>query len=201
MSDLSHVIADLSQLLPETAALIAHPDSAPGGGSHRKPGSKPPWNNAVATVLFDALETIRRLEQEIRSDLAGRHVPPRPHAVTGETLASISRLAHAIPAELQDDAARQLAHHVTAILQLPAIDREERWRKIAGAPCPYCGLAMLLAAPQSGRVTCLRHGTCFDSNGNHPRGVMTIGQASGQPMIAWADGVIQIPPAQEGLAS
>ena len=201
MSDLDSVCSDLSQLLPEAAVLIHQPDSTPGSG-HDKPHSKPPWNAAVANVVYDALETIRRLHADIGSEVAGRYIQPsKPHAHTGGTLIAITRLAQALEPQAQDDAMRQLAYHVTQILQLPAIDREERWRKIAGAACPYCGLPMLLAAPQSGRVTCLRYGNCSDSNGQHPRGVMTIGQASGQPMIVWSDGVIQTPPAQEGLAS
>ena len=189
---LADACADLETWLPRARILLAQPDTAPTTG-HAAPGSQPPWNAAVADALFGALEGIRGIEQDMRERLSGRSTERRPHAQAGATIRSIQRLAHALPDDGRQDITRQLARYTLLILQLPAVGREERWRKIAGAPCPYCGVPMLLAAPQSGRVTCLRYGACFDSRDCHPTGVMAVGDVSGQPMIAWADGFIQVP--------
>lgn len=193
MTRLDDAVTDLREWLPRAAVLIAEPDTD-GTRSHTAPASKPPWNAAVGDALLDALEGTRRIEHELRSDIANRHVAIRPYAQTGRTLESIQRLACAASSDDQRHAVIQLTRYTTTILQLPAVGREERWRKIAGAPCPYCGLNMLLAAPKSGLVTCLRFGACFDSRECHPTGVMDIGPVSGEPVIAWADGHIQHPP-------
>ena len=186
MTTLEQACDDLTLWLPRAAVLLAQPDTAPTSG-HAAPGSAPPWNAAVANALFDALEGIRELEQSLR----GRD--RRPHAVTGRTLQSIQRLAHALPDDARQDIARQLTRYAILILRLPAVDQEERPRRI-DATCPYCQLSMLRAYMRDGRVTCLRQGACFDADGRHPVGYMTRGEASGEPFIAWADGFIQIPP-------
>ena len=193
MTTVTQAVTDLTTWLPHAQALTHQPDTV-ATSIRGKPGSRPPWNPAVANALLDALEGIRRLEQAMRSQVANRHVTIRSIHVTGGTLESITRLSAASSTDEQHQVVVQLTRYTTTILQLPAIGREERWRKITGAACPYCGLNMLLAAPQSGRVTCLRFGACFDSRDCHPVGVMDIGPVSGEPMIAWADGRIQLPP-------
>jgi len=79
---------------------------------------------------------------------------------------------------------------VTAVRQLPAIDEAERFRRVHGASCPYCGLPMLRLGERSGRVTCVRFGACSDRRGEHPAGFVSR-SVSGEPMIAWADGYNQ----------
>ena len=190
MTTLEQACDDLTLWLPRAAVLLAHPATAPTTG-RSKPGSQPPWNTAVANALFDALEGIREIEATMRG--RGR----RPHAQAGATIASIVRLSQAVPSDDLKDVTRQLTRYTVTILQLAAIDQEERPRKI-DARCPYCEFPMLRVYPRSGRVSCLRQGACFDSRECHPTGVMAVGDASGQPMIAWADGRIQIPP--EGTA-
>ena len=203
---LADACADLETWLPRARVLLAHPDIAPTTG-HAAPGSSPPWNAAVADALFGPHEAVRRLEASLRLAVTG-HTGARRSGSDGSTIAAIRasvRLAYALrpcPGHPVDGkpcrcdwcrAVAMVRRLVTVIQQLPAIDEAERWRKIAGAPCPYCGVPMLLAAPQSGRVTCLRYGACFDSRDCHPTGVMAVGDVSGQPMIAWADGFIQVP--------
>jgi hypothetical protein len=34
-------------------------------------------------------------------------------------------------------------------------------------------------------------GCCFDGDGVHPVGTITVGERSGDPLIAWADGYVQ----------
>jgi len=88
------------------------------------------------------------------------------------------------------EAARILDRWSLAICQLAAIDEAERWQKVSGAACPYCGHPMLRLSPRSGRVTCLRFGACWDGNGDHPQGQVDH-SVGGEPMVAWADGLCQ----------
>jgi hypothetical protein len=194
--DVAQAANELAAWLPYAAAIIACPDTT-GGGIHGKPGSRPPWNPAAANAVFDAIQAVLQLEREMREDVTGRHAPLKPHARTGAALDAITSLANAIPEADRRYVVAILIRHVTTILQLAAIDREERWQKITGAHCPYCGTPMLRFGKQSGRVSCLRLGACTDSNGDHPKGILTTGHASGQPIIAWADGTIQQPPTEE----
>jgi hypothetical protein len=73
------------------------------------------------------------------------------------------------------------------IQQLPAIDEMERPQRVS-AECPYCRFPMMTLYPKSGRVTCLRYGTCFDGDGNHPVGTAERGRLG--PCVVWADGFV-----------
>ena len=88
--------------------------------------------------------------------------------------------------ELQQ-AERDLMRCVIVIQQLRAIDREERPVRVA-ANCPYCQVPMVMLYPQSGRVTCTRHGACFDGDGRHPVGTVENGRLG--PCVIWADGLV-----------
>jgi hypothetical protein len=192
MTDLAAVCDDLAEWLPRAAALTAIPDTTPGGGRHHQE-SRPPWNPAAATAVYDALETIRRAEQELRSELAGRYVHRRPHAATGHLLEQIPRLAEALPA-MGAHITAELHRRLSAILQLDGIGEQEPVRRITGARCPYCGAQTILIMAMSALVACGDPG-CRDSNGQRPRGALAAGAASGQPLIAWADGITQHPQA------
>jgi len=188
---LAEVCDDLAAWLPRAAALTTTQDAA-AGGTRTQPSSRPPWNPAAASAVYDTLETIRRTEQQVRAEVTGRPQPRQPHARTGDTLTAIPRLAEAL--DDTSDITRQLHRQLATLLRLDAIGEREPVVKVLGATCPYCGYRMLLAALQSARVTCARP-DCLDTNGDHPRGIISEGAASGQPLIAWADGTTQHPAA------
>ncbi len=187
---LAEACGDLRRVLPEAGARIAYPDSD-GTRTRHQPGSSPPWNGAVAAALFDALEGIRQLAVAYRLQVAGRHTPRRPMSATGATLTEIISLSYAVAPGERDQAVIMLNRWTTAILQLPAIDEQERPQRVA-SPCPYCGFGMLRVFPRSGRVTCLRYGACFDGDGNHPVGMVEVGRVSAEPLLVWRDGKIQV---------
>jgi hypothetical protein len=145
---------------------------------------------------MDAHEGLRRLEASLRLAVTG-HTGPRRGGSDANTLAAIAaieNLGAAVTVRACTDAARIIDRWSVAIQQLAAIDEAERWQRVSGAPCPYCGTPMLRLAPRSGRVTCLRFGVCFDSDGRHPVGRVEAGPASGKPLITWADGTTQVAP-------
>jgi hypothetical protein len=181
--------ADLEQWLPVAAALIATPDTAPGPGTRTAPGSKPPWNAEKANLVHGIVAGLVDWEAEFRQQVTGT-VRARPaYRQTGTVLRSIASMATAVLEQDADDARRWMEAQVTAIMQLPAVDVEERPRKVRSA-CPFCGLGMLRLLPRSGRVTCLRYGACRDGDGAHPTGELAISHLDGEPRIYWSDGSV-----------
>lgn len=188
MTGVAEACAALAAALPRAQALIAVPDTDGTTTASRKPGSKPPWNQAVANAVLDALEGVRRLEASLRP--GGSTAAPRPYARTGAALDAIGRLAEAVTRDDADEAARLLARWETAIGQLPAIDEAEHWQRV-DAECSYCRFPNALrVAVRSGRVTCIRYGACLDADGKHPTGVMEVSQLDGSPRISWSDGLV-----------
>src|SRR5258708_21777136 len=192
-------VDELTRWLPAAQALTTQPD-ADGTRGRGPPASRPPWNGAAAMVLLDAVEGTRRLEAAWRS---GHR---RPVAAIGAVLASIVRLSYGLPDcpprehDQQNrplpcrcqrcEAVRSFSRWTVAILQLPAVDQEERPLRVP-SPCPYCLFPMLRVFPRSGRVACLRGaGACADGDGNPPTGLMGRSQMDGSPVVAWADGLV-----------
>ena len=193
MSDLAQARDDLLAWLPVVQALTAEPDTD-GHAGRSKPGSRPPWNGEAAMLLFTIHAGVREVEQELRHDVTGR--PARECRRTGwsdgntaRAVDAIAKLGEAAGAELAGDAEWQLTAWATQIMQLPAVDLEERPQRVR-AKCPYCHAPMLRVLPRSGRVTCLRYGACQDSDGNHPVGEIGRSQLDGSPMVAWRDGLV-----------
>lgn len=198
MTALADALADIGEWLPRAAALTASPDTAPTspGG---KPGSRPPWNQASANALWDALAVIADTEAMFRFLVTGRSGQRRPASATGAALAAIASLGHAVPQDYARQAARELGERVNAILRLPAIDEIECWERLrAGADgsrpcCPFCSTPNLRVAVRAGLVACVLPG-CADGAGNRPVATMMIGAASGKPMVVWGDGTVQAAP-------
>ena len=188
MTALSDACADYAAAVPLAEALIAAPD-ADGTSGRGQPSSRFPGNSAAFNATMDALEGARQIEAAWRSQAAGHPVPRRAMTHTGTTLASLQRLAHHATDAEQQDAARNLTRWTTAICQLPAVDREERPQRVA-ASCPYCGFHMLRLYARAGRVTCLRYGACFDSDGLHPVGHADRNRITGDGEIVWHDGLV-----------
>ncbi len=179
MTALAEACADLAAWLPHARQLITQPDTT-GHAGHTKPGSKPPWNAQVANVLLDPHAGVRELEQDLLYQVSGRiRVRGGSDRNTVLAIEAIGRLAAAVDEAVADDAARQLNRYVTAIMQLPAVDLEERCRKVA-VPCPRCDRCMLRIFERSGRVACLG---CFS------KGLMMAGTVS-DGYIEWQDGTL-----------
>lgn len=188
MTDLAQACADLAAWLPHAEDLVTEPD-ADGSTGRSAPASRPPWNAAAANAVFDVHAGVRELEQTMRYLVTGTLIRRGgSDAATAAALAAIPALAEALPAAAATAAARQVERWVTEILQLPAIDQEDRPVRVM-APCPYCRMAMLRVYPRSGRVTCLRYGACADSDGRHPIGDIGRG-IDGTPRVLWHDGLV-----------
>jgi hypothetical protein len=179
---LEECVGELEYWLPRAQALTHIPDTTPSPGRAR-PASKPPWNSSAAMAVLDAAEGARQLEAAWR---AGRL---RPISATGAVLASLVRLSYAAGTSEEQHAAVLIARWTTAILELPAIDREEPPRRITW-PCPYCGFRMVMLYPREGRVTCLRRGACYDADGQHPTGLAGKSRMNGEPQVLWRDGLV-----------
>lgn len=191
MSDLADSYAALRALLPQARALTAEPDTSTVTGRHQ-PSSRPPWNPAAEYAVTGAEEGVRRLEASLRLAVLG-HLGRRRHGSWGNTLDAIKAaeaLAVTIDSHAQADAARYVDGLCRPMEELPAIDTSEPWRKVHGATCPYCRVPMLYARPRALTVTCIRWGSCTDSNGQHPIGHMEISRISADPIVRWADGLV-----------
>lgn len=194
MTALADALADIGEWLPRAAALTASPDTAPTGPGG-KPGSRPPWNQASANALWDALAVIADTEAMFRFLVTGHPGTRRPASATGAALAAIARLGHAVPQDRARDAARELARCTHVVRVLPAIDEEERWEKLRANAlgvrpcCPFCGGPDLRVAVRAGLVACVTV-DCADGAGNRPVASMMLGAVSGTPMVVGSDGTV-----------
>jgi hypothetical protein len=190
MTDLAQSCADLRHWLPVAMVLVHRPDQD-GTTTGGQPGTRPPWNPSAAAAAMDAHELVRRLEASLRLAVTGRTGPRRggSDANTMAAITAIENLGHGVTADVMTVAAHVLDGSSTAIQQLAAVDKLERSQRVA-AICPYCGFGMLRLSPRAGRVTCLRFGVCSDGDGKHPVGFVQQG-LDGEPMVAWADGLVQ----------
>lgn len=176
MTDLSQACADLMAWLPAIAALTAVPDTTITPG-RRQPVSAPPWNAAAAMTMMDIHAGVRALERDLRLAVTGSALERGGSTLnTFRAIEAVGRLADGTAAA---DAVAIIDGWVTAIMTLPAIDLEERVRRLR-VPCPRCGRRMLRLAERSGRVACL---------GCAARGQLRPGTVS-NGIIEWADGVI-----------
>jgi hypothetical protein len=191
MTALPEACTAIAAWLPQAAELTAQPDAG-GSSGHGQPGSRPPWNAAAANAHLDAHEGLRRLEAAMRRAVTGHSGTRRggSDANTAEAIKAIEHLGAGMTAAAAAEAARILDRWSLAVQQLAAIDEAERWLKVSGVACPYCGYPMLRMSPRSGRVTCMHFGACFDADGNHPQGLVDR-SVGGDPMVSWADGLCQ----------
>lgn len=187
---LQDLCGELPRWLLTAEELIAEPDTD-GTRTHTKPGSRPPWNGGVTLTVLDIHEGVRRLEASLRKAVTGRPGPRRggSDANTHAAITAIAQLGYAVSEDGQRQAAVIVARWVTQVQQLPAIDEAERFTTLQ-ARCPYCGLGKLRWAEQSGRVTCLRRGACFDGNGKHPIGYVGVNLVTGEEQCYWQDGAV-----------
>lgn len=192
MTGLADACAELAALLPAAAVLIAEPDADGSAGSRPAPSSRPPWNSAAASAVTGAAEGVRRLEASMRRDITGRTGPRRggSAANTMAALGAIASLGHGVSEEDARHAAAIIGRWTREIRELPAIDEAEPWRRMPGAPCPYCSFPMLWIQARAGRVACLRGGACLDSDGRPPVGRLDVSPITGDAHVWWNDGLV-----------
>lgn len=189
MSPLADACDDLARWLPRAAALTAAPDTAARTRASGKPGSRPPWNPQAAMALLDALAAIADTEALLRLIVTGRSGRRRPASATGAALDAIASLGHAVPQHHARAAQRDLARLIEPIMVLSAVDEAERPQRIPGVECAYCRIPMLMTLPKAGIVYCKLGGAaCWDSNGEPPRGHVTVGRLGA--CVEWADGLV-----------
>ncbi len=187
MTALADACADIGPLLARAAALITVPD-ADGTAARGKAGSRPPWNQASANALWDALAVITDTRALLAYVVHGRPGRAYPYAATGAALTAIDRLGEAVPERRARQAARDLHRAAAGIMMLPAVDEAERGQPVS-VPCPYCEVPMMRLFPRAGLVVCLRGGfACWDGDGNPPKGHARNGRLG--PAIEWEDGLV-----------
>lgn len=183
MTALAEACGDLQPWLTIVAELIHQPDTQPAIG-RTAPGSQPPWNSQAANVWTDIHAMARELEANLRYTVTGRYRPRGGSDLnTLRALDAISKLGEATTTDIADAAARVVSHHITIIMQLPAIDLEQPWRRIPG-PCPRCQRPMLRYQEgdryQPSRLTCL--GCC--------RKARIVEGTVSDGCVEWEDGII-----------
>jgi hypothetical protein len=179
VTTLAEACADLRPLLPVARALLAAPD-AQGSAGHAQPASAPPWNQAAANAVMDIHAAVREIEREFRAQVTGRLAERGgSEANTRAALDAICRFAGSVTDGAAADAAIVLARLADAVLMLPAVDLEERPRRLPGI-CPQCDRCMIRTWLRDGNVACLGCGL---------RGFMRHGTVS-DGCIEWEDGAI-----------
>jgi hypothetical protein len=129
--------------------------------------------------MMDIHAMARELETNLRYHVTGRYYNRGgSDRNTARALTAICNLAEACEQAVADDTARIITRHITIVMQLPAIDLEERAR-IMPTPCPRCDAAKLLFYERSGRVACPVCKRC---------GWMTATVSDG--CVQWEDGEI-----------
>ncbi len=195
-ADVAEAAAGLARCLCLAGQLSPQPDTIAANGPGLPAGPAEPWNAQAANAFLDAWQEVRDLEHELRAEVTGRpewvyrtRGPARggSDANTNAALAAIAALAEAVDDPAAADIARRMGRRAAVVLQLPAVDEAERAQTVP-ARCPYCGVGMMRVFPRSGRVTCLRYGSCRDSGGHHPAGQLDVSRLTGDAIIVWADG-------------
>jgi hypothetical protein len=193
------LLAGLMDVLERT---VAEPTSAPSGAPGMTPRSADtpePWNPAAGRALLDGHEGARRLEAALRYALNGHPGRQRGGSAgnTAAALAAIPKLAAGLGKDEEAAAVRILDRWINSARAVPAIDEAQQWRPLRSRACPHCRcffLKVLLDA--AGRPTA--HVECFTvgcRDGNGLRAVAAMGtDASGRPVLAWADGLTETVP-------
>ena len=195
---IAYYLDRLEELAPEPLG----PDGSPVPVHARLALAGEPYGPA-GRMLMTILEGIRRLETSLLRDTAG----DRPRLRRGMTAENTAQVLDALPklaagltqaeAELAEEI---LSEWISGSRSVPGIDENPRWRHLpralpeTGLPaqCPYCGLFYLLYDPDAAIVACSVPG-CADTKDGPPVASVTT-DASGLPILAWADGKVQAAP-------
>lgn len=205
---LADTASALARYLTVTELLLARRDAAARIGTRLAPDSAPPWNGAVAAVVFGIHADARRAEAEL-CRAAGLPARPRPGSgtATRKALEAVGKLAIAAGDQAAEDAAWILEGWIRAAQRLPAIDEIIQWVPVRRActsddcpagprqhshsvPCEYCGTPSLRAAPVPGLLMCC-YPSCRDGDDRRPLARLDISRLTAEPVLAWRDGHVQ----------
>lgn len=162
-----------------------------GKGGH---GQLAAWNAQAAMLLFDIHIGARELECNLRYQVAGTiWVRGGSERNTARCIRGLPSLAAGAPHDVAVLVIRKLESwtyrgelilgRTEPLSRLPRLPGESEPR------CPYCSRpGTLRVRHATGIVSCL-HPACRDSEGRKPAGRIELGAYSGEPMIAWADGM------------
>lgn len=157
-------------------------------------GAPAPWHPEAGNILMAIHAGARDLENEMRYRLNGTTAKRGGSEVnTRKALASVVRLAYALPAPVVEDAANQVAGWVRAARQIHDIDQTDRWVPLPRAPgmmpppCPYCDTYALRMSRRAGEVRCINP-ECVDDRGRRPVARMAYGHLTGDAYLAFGDG-------------
>lgn len=198
-SDLATTCADLGHWITVAETLLAQADCVPSESTVSTPFSRPPWNQAVASALFDAHAMIRDIAAEMRDEI-DRKSAQRDRLLarrwsqragnTGAVLAIIVASENAVDRPMQRRAQRELGKMALRIRQLPAVDEALRWERLRTAPdemppaCPYCECYSLKVAIVAGLVACMNP-ACTDDDDERPTARLDISRLDGSAILVW----------------
>lgn len=198
-SDLAATCADLAHWIAVAETLLAQADCVPAESVLATPFSRPPWNQAVASALFDAHAMIRDIAAEMRDEIDRKSASrdrlterrwSQRSGNTGAVLAVIAASESAVDRPMQRRAQRELGKVALRIRQLPAVDEALRWERLRTATdemppaCPYCECYSLKVAIVAGLVACFNP-SCEDDDGERPTARLDISRLDGTPVLAW----------------
>lgn len=189
--------AELIALMPRLEAELPEKKRRPYGGYGSGSGGHGPlcaWNIQAAMLILDIHIGSRELECNLRYSVTGSvWLRGGSDANTEHCLKGLPSLAMGAPYDVQVAAIRRTESWIyRARLVLGDTDPVSRLPRLPGEAepaCPYGSHKGTLRVRHStGVVTCL-HPACRDSNGRKPVGRIELGTYSGEPLIAWADGM------------
>lgn len=194
---LTGTTGELITLMPLIEAELPEKKRNPYGGFGSGKGGHGPlcaWNVQAAMLILDVHVGARELESNLRYQVAGTFwVRGGSEANTEHCLKGLPALAAGAPYDVAVLAIRRLESWIyRGKLILGLAEPLSRLPRLPGESepvCPYCERkGTLRVRHATGVVTCL-HPACRDSNDKKPAGRIELGKYSGEPMIAWADGM------------
>lgn len=192
---LAGATADLAILLGRLEAVIAHREQRGYRDEHvtGRGGTRPlaAWNTGAAMIILDVHAGARKLETNLRYEIAGVHrVRGGSDANTGACLDAILGLCGGADDHLVRDATRRIERWCWQARL--ALGEREPWLQLPRMPgqqparCPWCAHHTLRHKPVTGVVRCVNP-ECRDEAGRRPFGRVQIGTFSGEPGLVWQD--------------
>lgn len=178
--------------------LIAERPSKPGGGFHGKIDfSQPPWHAPVAYSHLELHALSRKLEREMRSELAfPQRVRGSSNANTRKALLAVCQLAEGIDDFMVRLCTKELekwSRRASIALELTEVPR--RLPRSPGSPepkCPFCENHTLRSRSLEGKIYCINP-DCRDGEGRKPEARMEYSPVTGNWEVVWQDNVVGLP--------
>lgn len=195
---LNDAITAVRLRLADVAALLPEPQGQPRLGTigRHTPGGSEPWQGAAAAVYWTIHFGVRRLEEEVRTDIG---LTPAARggstANTRDALTAIRNASATMSPGMLTACRRRVQRWATSIDQLPDIDQADMWVPVPRNPghlpptCPYCGLFTLRMAVRRGLVRCFNP-PCRDNNDSPPLARMEQSRINGDGLLVFGDGTV-----------